>query len=32
MVYREWEAEDGTRRSKHHVIGRVGFGGRPDER
>jgi single-strand DNA-binding protein len=31
LVYREWEADDGTRRSKHHVIGRVRFGGRPDE-
>ena len=30
LVYREWEAEDGTRRSKHQVIGRVRFGGRPD--
>jgi len=29
LVYREWEAEDGTRRSRHHVIGRVQFGGRP---
>jgi single-strand DNA-binding protein len=31
LVYREWEADDGTRRSKHHVIGRVRFGGRPDD-
>lgn len=31
LVYREWEAEDGTRRSRHHVIGRVQFGGRPAE-
>ena len=30
LIYREWEAEDGTRRSKHAVIGRVQFGGRPD--
>ena len=30
LVYREWEAEDGTRRSRHHVVGRVQFGGRPD--
>ena len=30
LVYREWEAEDGTKRSKHQVIGRVSFGGRPD--
>ena len=31
LVYREWEADDGTRRSKHHIIGRVQFGGKPDE-
>jgi len=31
LVYREWEADDGTKRSKHQVIGRVRFGGRPDE-
>ncbi len=31
LVYREWEAEDGSKRSKHQVIGRVRFGGRPDE-
>jgi single-strand DNA-binding protein len=31
LVYREWEAEDGTRRSRHHVIGRVQFGGRPED-
>jgi single-strand DNA-binding protein len=30
LIYREWEADDGTRRSKHAVIGRVQFGGRPD--
>jgi single-strand DNA-binding protein len=30
LVYREWEADDGTKRSKHQVIGRVHFGGRPD--
>ena len=29
LVYREWTAEDGSRRSKHSVIGRVRFGGRP---
>jgi single-strand DNA-binding protein len=28
LIYREWEADDGTRRSKHAVIGRVRFGGR----
>jgi single-stranded DNA-binding protein len=27
LAYREWEADDGTRRSKHYVIGRVQFGG-----
>ena len=30
LVYREWEADDGTRRSRHHVVGRVQFGARPD--
>jgi single-strand DNA-binding protein len=25
LVYREWEADDGSRRSKHSVIGRVEF-------
>ena len=30
LVYREWEADDGSKRSKHQVIGRVRFGGRPD--
>jgi single-strand DNA-binding protein len=28
LVYREWEAEDGSKRSKHQVIGRVAFGGK----
>lgn len=32
LVYREWQAEDGSKRSKHQVIGRVRFGGRTDER
>jgi single-strand DNA-binding protein len=32
LVYREWEADDGTRRSRHHIIGRVQFGDKPDER
>lgn len=31
LVYREWETDDGTRRSKHYVIGRVQFGARPDD-
>jgi len=31
LIYREWEADDGTKRSKHQVIGRVHFGGRPDQ-
>jgi single-strand DNA-binding protein len=30
LIYREWQAPDGTRRSKHAVIGRVRFGARPD--
>ena len=25
LVYREWQAEDGSKRSKHQVIGRVEF-------
>ncbi|MBA3262287.1 MAG: single-stranded DNA-binding protein [Thermoleophilaceae bacterium] len=31
LLYREWEADDGTRRSKHQVVGRVRFGARPDD-
>ncbi len=31
LVYREWEAEDGSKRSKHQVLGRVRFGGRTDK-
>lgn len=31
LTYREWETDDGTKRSRHQVIGRVRFGGRPDE-
>ena len=31
LVYREWEADDGTRRSRHHIVGRVQFGGRPND-
>jgi single-strand DNA-binding protein len=31
LVYREWEADDGTRRSRHRIVGRVQFGGKPDE-
>ena len=30
LVYREWD-ENGTRCSRHHVVGRVQFGGKPDE-
>jgi single-strand DNA-binding protein len=31
LAYREWEAKDGTKRSKHSVVGRVEFGGKePD--
>jgi single-strand DNA-binding protein len=28
LVYREWEAKDGSKRSKHQVVGRVEFGGK----
>jgi single-stranded DNA-binding protein len=31
LIYREWIADDGTRRSKHAVVGRIQFGGRPDD-
>ena len=31
LIYREWVADDGTRRSKHAVIGHVQFGGRPND-
>jgi single-stranded DNA-binding protein len=31
LIYREWVADDGARRSKHGVVGRVQFGGKPDE-
>jgi single-strand DNA-binding protein len=30
LVYHEWETKDGNRRSKHSVVGRVSFGGKPD--
>jgi single-strand DNA-binding protein len=30
LSYRTWEAKDGSKRSKHQVIGNVSFGGRPD--
>jgi single-strand DNA-binding protein len=30
LVYREWD-DNGTRRSRHHIIGRVQFGGKPHE-
>ncbi len=30
LIYREWVADDGTRRSKHAVVGRVQFGGKPN--
>ena len=29
LVYREWD-DNGTRRSRHHIVGRVQFGGRTD--
>jgi single-strand DNA-binding protein len=28
LVYREWQAKDGSKRSKHQVVGRVSFGGK----
>jgi single-strand DNA-binding protein len=31
LIYREWVAEDGSRRSKHAVVGRVQFGAKPGE-
>jgi single-strand DNA-binding protein len=31
LIYREWEADDGTRRSKHAVVGHVQFGGRDEQ-
>jgi single-stranded DNA-binding protein len=29
LVYREWD-DNGTCRSRHHVVGRVQFGGKPN--
>lgn len=29
LIYREWEADDGSKRSKHSVIGRVEFLSKP---
>jgi single-strand DNA-binding protein len=29
LIYSEWQAEDGSKRSKHQVVGRVQFGGKP---
>lgn len=29
LVYRGWD-DNGTRRSRHHIVGRVQFGGRPN--
>lgn len=31
LIYREWEAKDGSKRSKHSVVGRVAFGGKSDD-
>jgi single-stranded DNA-binding protein len=31
LICREWVADDGTRRSKHAVVGHVQFGGRPND-
>ena len=30
LVYHEWETKDGNKRSKHSVVGRVSFGGKPE--
>ncbi|HWG08232.1 MAG TPA: single-stranded DNA-binding protein [Solirubrobacteraceae bacterium] len=30
LAYREWEAKDGTKRSKHSVVGKVEFGGKEE--
>lgn len=30
LTYREWKAKDGSKRSKHQVVGRVVFGGKED--
>jgi single-strand DNA-binding protein len=30
LIYSEWEAEDGPKRSKHSVVGHVAFGGKAD--
>jgi single-strand DNA-binding protein len=27
LIYKQWEAKDGSKRSKHQVVGRVSFGG-----
>jgi single-strand DNA-binding protein len=31
LVLREWQAKDGSKRSKHSVVGRVVFGGKSDD-
>jgi single-strand DNA-binding protein len=31
LAYSEWEAKDGTKRSKHSVVGRVAFGGKDSD-
>lgn len=31
LAYQQWQAKDGSKRSKHQIIGNVSFGGRPDE-
>jgi len=30
LVYREWD-DNGTRRSRHHIVGRIQFGAKPDD-
>jgi single-strand DNA-binding protein len=31
LVYQEWEGKDGSKRSKHQVVGRVTFGGKDSD-
>ncbi len=28
LAYHEWQTKDGSKRSKHHIVGRVAFGAR----
>lgn len=29
LIYKQWETKDGSKRSRHQIIGNVSFGGRP---